>query len=210
MVPGPASKECLCMSSASERLRVLLVDPDDARALIVEQGLAQSGACELMRVKSGIGLYGAVERFDPDVVIVDCDSPDRDILESMGEVSGERARPVVMFVEKDEPDGARKAVQAGVSAYIVDGLASSRVRPVVEVAIARFQMYQGLQKELAKAKSDLAARKVVEKAKGVLMQQRGLSEEEAYQLLRKTAMNEGKPIFQIADNLLAVAKLLKG
>lgn len=198
------------MESGSERLRVLLVDADDARAAIVEQGLLQSGACEILRVTSGVDLYGAMQRLDPDVVIIDCDSPDRDTLESMSEVSGERARAVVMFVEQDTPDGARRAIQAGVSAYVVDGLSTARVRPIVDVAIARSQIYQGLQKELEKARSDLAGRKAVERAKGFLMQQRGLSEEDAYQLLRRTAMNEGKPILQIADNILAVARLLKG
>ncbi|MGK2741147.1 ANTAR domain-containing response regulator [Tepidicaulis sp. LMO-SS28] len=198
------------MESGSERLRVLLVDADDARAAIVEQGLLQSGACEILRVTSGVDLYGAMQRLDPDVVIIDCESPDRDTLESMSEVSGDRARAVVMFVEQDTPDGARRAIQAGVSAYVVDGLSTARVRPIVDVAIARSQIYQGLQKELEKARSDLAGRKVVERAKGFLMQQRGLSEEDAYRLLRRTAMNEGKPILQIADNILAVARLLKG
>jgi len=198
------------MEPCSERLRVLLVDADDARAAIVEQGLLQSGACEILRVTSGVDLYSAMQRLDPDVVIIDCESPDRDTLESMGEVSGERARAVVMFVEQDTPDGARRAIQAGVSAYVVDGLSMARVRPIVDVAIARSQVYRGLQKELEKARSDLAGRKVVERAKGFLMQQRGLSEEDAYQLLRRTAMNEGKPILQIADNILAVARLLKG
>lgn len=198
------------MEPCSERLRVLLVDADDARAAIVEQGLLQSGACEILRVTSGVDLYGAMQRLDPDVVIIDCDSPDRDTLESMSEVSGERARAVVMFVEQDTPDGARRAIQAGVSAYVVDGLSTARVRPIVDVAIARSQIYRGLQKELEKARSDLAGRKTVERAKGFLMQQRGLSEEDAYQLLRRTAMNEGKPILQIADNILAVARLLKG
>lgn len=188
----------------------MLVDADDARAAIVEQGLLQSGACEILRVISGVDLYGAMQRLDPDVVIIDCESPDRDTLESMSEVSGDRARAVVMFVEQDTPDGARRAIQAGVSAYVVDGLSTARVRPIVDVAIARSQIYQGLQKELEKARSDLAGRKVVERAKGFLMQQRGLSEEDAYRLLRRTAMNEGKPILQIADNILAVARLLKG
>lgn len=198
------------MTSSSERLRVLLIDPDDTRAAIVEQGLLQSGGCDISRITSGMDLHAAMQRIDPDVVIVDCDSPDRDTLESMGEVTEDRGRAVVMFVEQDTPDGARKAIQAGVSAYVVDGLSMARVRPIVDTAIARMQIYQGLQKELEKARSDLAARKTVERAKGFLMQERQLSEEEAYQLLRRTAMNEGKPILQIADHVLAVARLLKG
>ncbi|MBX3446694.1 MAG: ANTAR domain-containing protein [Parvibaculaceae bacterium] len=151
-----------------------------------------------------------IEEIQPDVIFVDVDSPDRDTLENMRSVSALMPRPIVMFVEESEESLAEEALRAGVSAYIVDGLSAKRVKPILDVAILRFKVFQKMREELDKAKSDLAGRKVVERAKGLLMEQRKLSEEEAYKLLRNTAMKEGKSILDIADSLISISRLLKG
>ena len=139
-----------------------------------------------------------------------CDSPDRDTLESLRQATATNARPVVMFVDRSEPALAEAAVHSGVAAYVVDGLAPARVRSVLEVALTRFALMQALRSDLAKAQADLAARKTVEKAKGLLMKERGLDEEAAYRLLRKLAMDTGRPLGAVAGDLIAYADVLKG
>jgi response regulator NasT len=150
-----------------------------------------------------------VARSAADVVVVACDSPDRDMLENIREINAEQPRPIVMFVERSDPTLAEEAIKAGVSAYIVEGLSANRVRPILEVAISRFRIFHDLQEELEKAKSDLNARKVIEQAKGILMKHNGLTESDAYNNLRRSAMTEGKTILEIADAVISVARLLK-
>ena len=149
-------------------------------------------------------------RFEPDVVVVAADSPDRDTLESLREASLANPRPVVMFVDRSEPGRAEEAIRAGVAAYIVDGLAVNRVRAILEVAMTRFQLMNQLRRDLDKAKADLASRRTVERAKGLLMQQRGMDEDAAYRLLRKLSMDTGRNIGAVAADLLAFANVLKG
>jgi len=189
-------------------LRVLLIDRSPGRAAILEQALKDAGYVVAAKLTGVVDLYNEVERIEPDVIIIDLESPDRDTLEQMREISRDRPKPVVMFADDDDSDTIRQAVKAGVSAYVVDGLAGNRVKPLMEVAIARFREYQALREELAEAKSTLAERKLVDKAKGLLMQRRGMSEDEAYKALRKMAMDSNKRIAEVAENLLAVADLL--
>ena len=189
-------------------LRVLLIDRSPGRAAILEQALKDAGYVVAAKLTGVVDLYNEVERIEPDVIIIDLESPDRDTLEQMREISRDRPRPVVMFADDDDSDTIRQAVKAGVSAYVVDGLAGNRVKPLMEVAIARFREYQALREELAEAKSTLAERKLVDKAKGLLMQRRGMSEDEAYKALRKMAMDSNKRIAEVAENILAVADLL--
>lgn len=196
--------------SLGKPLKILIIDTNDERAAVVEQGLAAFGDAQILRTNVLIDLAAQIERLAPDVIVMDCDGPDRDTLESMREVSATRPRPIVMFVEESDPMIAEAAIRAGVSAYIVDGLSAKRVKPILEVALLRFRLFQQLRSELDKAKSDLAGRKVIDRAKGILMEQRKLNEAEAYKLLRDSAMNEGKPILEIADAIISVAKLLKG
>lgn len=151
-----------------------------------------------------------VARFAPDVVVIASDSPDRDTLESLREAGQNNPRPVVMFVDRSEPGLAEQAVRAGVAAYIVDGLAPGRVRSILDVAMSRFALMQQLRGDLAKVKADLESRKTVDRAKGLLMKERGLDEDAAYRLLRKLAMDKGRPIGAIAADLLAFAGILKG
>jgi len=188
-------------------MRVLLIDPDEARAALVAEGLE---GVEVRRAAELNPLAPHDADFKPDVIVIACDSPDRDTLESLRESTEANPRPVVMFVDRSAPGLAEAAVEAGVAAYIVDGLAPSRVRSILEVAMSRFQMMQKLRTDLHKAQADLAARKTVERAKGLLMKERGLDEDAAYKVLRKLAMDSGRPLGAVAADLLQFAGVLKG
>jgi len=189
-------------------MRVLVIDPDHARAALVAAGLQ---GVEPLEVRHAT-LYDEAEvlAFMPDVVVIAAESPDRDTLESLREATEGAPRPVVMFVDRSEPGLAEQAVRAGVAAYVVDGLAPGRVRSILDVAMSRFALTQQLRGDLAKAKADLESRKVVDRAKGLLMKERGLDEDGAYRLLRKLAMDRGKPIGVVAADLLAFAGVLRG
>jgi response regulator NasT len=189
-------------------MRVLVVDPDPARAALVAEGLRGDDPPEVRHA----AVFDAREAaaFQPDVIVVASDSPDRDTIESLRESTAANPRPVVMFVDRSEPGLAEAAVRAGVSAYVVDGLSPARVRSVMEVAMTRFTMMRQLRQDLDKAKADLASRKTVERAKALLMKERGLEEEAAYRLLRKLSMDTGRPLGAVAGDLLAFAGVLKG
>lgn len=189
-------------------MRLLLVDPDPTRAALVAEGLAGMHPLELRRTSSLAETE--LVAFKPDVIIVACDSPDRDTLESLRETTQSNPRPVVMFVDRSAPGLAEEAVHAGVAAYIVDGLQPGRVRPILEVAMSRFQLMQQLRTDLARARSDLAARKTIERAKGLLMKERHVGEEEAYAILRKLAMNSGRSVAAVATDFLSFHGALKG
>lgn len=189
-------------------MRVLVIDPDPARAALVAEGLS---GVEPLEVRH-LAIFDETEAalFEPDVVVVAADSPDRDTLESLREASMANPRPVVMFVDRSEPGLAEEAVRAGVAAYVVDGLSANRVRAVLEVAMSRFQLMNQLRQDLEKAKADLASRKTVERAKALIMKQRGLEEDAAYRLLRKLSMDTGRPLAAVAADLLAFADVLRG
>lgn len=189
-------------------MRVLVIDPDEARAALVAEGLVGIEPLEVRQLPRFD--EAAAASFTPDVVVIACESPDRDTLESLRETSAANPRPVVMFVDRSEPALAEAAVHAGVAAYVVDGLAPGRVRPVLDVALTRFRLMQALRSDLAKAQADLAARKTIERAKGLLMKERGLDEEAAYRVLRKLAMDTGRPVGAVAADLVAYAEVLKG
>ncbi|MDP1631256.1 MAG: ANTAR domain-containing protein [Caulobacter sp.] len=189
-------------------MRVLVIDPDPARAALVAEGLT---GVDPLDVRQSM-IFDAAEAlaFAPDVIVVACDSPDRDILESLRVATEANPRPIVMFADRSEPGLAEQAVRAGVAAYVVDGLAPGRVRPILDVAMSRFSLMQQLRGDLAKAKADLESRKTIDRAKGLLMKERCLDEAAAYGLLRKLAMDKGRPIGAIAADLLAFAGILKG
>ncbi len=191
-------------------MRVLIIDPDEARAALVAEGLADVRPLVVRRAATLAEAEPELLTFAPDVIVIACDSPDRDTLESLRETTDANPRPVVMFVDRSAPGLAEQAVEAGVAAYVVDGLSPGRVRSVLEVAMRRFQLMQELRSDLQRARADLASRKTVEKAKGLLMKERGLEEDAAYRLLRKLAMDTGRPIGAVAAELLAYAEVLKG
>jgi response regulator NasT len=188
-------------------MRVLVIDPDEARAKVVFDGLAAMRPLEVIQAASLAQAEARLGGRAPDVVVISCDSPDRDTLESLRVASAANPRPIVMFVDRSGPGLARTALEAGVAAYVVDGLAPGRVQSIVEMAIDRFQMTQSMRQDLEKAKAELAHRKVIERAKGVLMKMRGLDEEAAYKEMRKLAMDSGRPLHVLAADLLAVAGL---
>lgn len=188
-------------------LRILLVDQDAARSAILEQALHDAGHQVVARIKHGHNLLRELKECQPDIIIMDLEAPGRDTLEQMREISRDHPKPIILFSNKRDSDYIRQAVQAGVSAYVVDGLSQERVMPIVEVAMARFREFEALKRELQETKTQLADRKVVDKAKGILMQRKGLSEDEAYQLLRKTAMSRNMRIADVARTLLALEGL---
>lgn len=189
-------------------LRVIVVDDESDRALSVSQALEAEGFTVVAVFGTGAGLHTKVRELEADVIIVDIDSPDRDTLEDMRRVSLEQRRPVVMFAQDGKPETIRAAVEAGVAAYVVDGLKPDRVRPVVDVAIARFAQFHELRSELDKARSTLAERKVIERAKGILMKRRKVDEDEAYRLMRRMAMDGKLRLIDIANKIIEAADLL--
>ncbi|MGE5547673.1 MAG: ANTAR domain-containing response regulator [Solirubrobacterales bacterium] len=189
-------------------LRVIVVDDERDRAISVRKALEANGYTVVAVFGTGAGLPSKVEELNADVIIVDIDSPDRDTLEDMRRVSLEQRRPVVMFAQDGKPETIRAAVQAGVAAYVVDGLKPDRVRPVVDVAIAHFAQFHELRSELDKAKATLAERKQIEKAKGILMKRRQVDEEQAYRQMRRMAMDQKLRLIDVANKIIEAAALL--
>ena len=189
-------------------IRVVVVDDNVVRAAILVDGLREAGIDGVEVIETSTQLVRRLAAIDPDVIIIDLENPSRDMLEQMFQVSRVVSRPVAMFVDQSDQSMIRAAVDAGVSAYIVDGLKKERVKAIVDMAITRFEAFDRLQRELHEAKSELADRKVIDRAKGILMRSRNLSEEEAYALLRQAAMNEKRRIADIAQSLVTAAGLL--
>jgi response regulator NasT len=191
-----------------ERLRIALVDDKPERSDDLERALVAEGYDVIARLTSGYDLRAQIGALAPEVIIVDMQSPDRDVLEDMRRLQSESPRPIVMFVDESDLDSIRAAVHAGVSAYVVDGLRSRSVRPIVEVAVARFEAFQSLRGELDAARESLEERKLIERAKGILMQRRGVAEAEAWKLLRRAAMDRQMKIAEVARQVIEMAELL--
>jgi response regulator NasT len=191
-------------------LRVLIVDQNLMRASVLEEGLREAGYRKLVVVRDMQNLLRRIVDEEPDVILIDLENPNRDVLEQMFQVSRIVARPVAMFVDQSDSSMIEAAIDAGVGAYVVDGLRKERVKAILDVTISRFHAFDRLQNELQQAKSALEDRKIVEQAKAILMQQRGCSEDEAYVLLRRTAMNQNRKIAELARSLIAAAALLPG
>ena len=191
-------------------MRIAIVDESGARASILEDALREAGFDDL-EIVAPVGAFVArLERLAPDVVLIDLGSPTRDALEEMLAVSRALARPIAMFVDQSDAAMIGAAIDAGVSAYVVDGLRKERVRPILELAIRRFNAFATIKAERDEAVGALAERKTIDRAKAILIEGRGLSEAEAYALLRSTAMNQGRKIIDVADALITAAGLLGG
>ena len=191
-------------------LRVLVVDRNAERAEIVRRALVEAGDDHIVEVAAGSGDLPALLRAaQPDIVIVDLDLPDRDTIEQLRVATREMPRPIVMFVDETDNATMRAAIAAGVSAYVVDGLTAKRIKPILDVAVARFQAFELLRQELETARLGLAERKTIERAKGILMRVRGIGEDEAYAALRSKAMNDQKKLVDIAQSVVTAAELLK-
>lgn len=191
-------------------MRIAIIDESAARASIIHEGLATLEDCELFVVTDRRGLLARIGAFDPDIVLMDLGNPSRDVLEEYFAVSRALQRPIAMFVDESDDESIVASVDAGVSSYVVDGLAPNRIRPILDLAVTRFHAFSRLQRDLAEAKGLLAERDAVDKAKRILMDTRGLPEPKAYAEMRKAAMNQGKRIAEIAEAIVTAHKLMGG
>jgi response regulator NasT len=189
-------------------LKIMVIDDAVERGEALEQALTQAGYDVIAFAPSATDLHRQVAVLKPDVIIIDTDSPDRDTLEHVCVMSRDDPRPVVMFAHDGDAAKIRAAVQAGVSAYVVDGMSAQRIRPIIEAAVARFEQYQALRLELKDSETKLAERKIIERAKGLLMKSRSLSEEDAYSALRKQAMQTNAKLVEVARQVVALATLI--
>lgn len=189
-------------------LKVMLVDRDAERGELLASALTAAGHRVIARVSDDARLASEVQRLQPDIIIIDMASPGRDTLEQMRQIGRDQPKPIILFSDERDPDTIRQAIRAGVSAYIVDGLSQERVMPIIEVAVARFAEFQSLKQELDDTRTQLADRKVIDKAKGLLMEKKRMSENDAYQFLRRTAMDRNAKLADVARMLVTMEDLL--
>jgi response regulator NasT len=190
-------------------LKIVIVDENPVRAAILADGLREAGFTQVVRLEETSNLLARIYAADPDVILIDLENPSRDVLEQMFQVSRAVKRPIAMFVDQSDSASIQASVDAGVSAYIVDGLKKERVKHILDLCISRFNAFSRLQTELEKTKTALEERKVIDRAKGILMKAKTISEEEAYALLRRTAMNENRKIAEVAQSVVTAAELFK-
>lgn len=190
-------------------MRIILIDENKARAAIIAEGLSSFSEIDLHIVSDRHGIAKTIAEINPDVILIDLGNPSRDILEEYFNVSRAVARPIAMFVDESDDDTIGQAIDAGVSAYIVDGLAPKRLRSILDLAIRRFNVFARLQGELQEAKDALAARDVIAKAKQILMEQKQIGETQAYKMLRNQAMNNNRRIVEVSEAIIMAHELLK-
>jgi len=186
----------------------LVIDENRLRASVIEAGLRDAGYDKLTILQDVTGVARRIAELEPDVIVISLENPNRDMLENLFQLSRAVKRPIAMFVDRADRASIEAAVEAGVSAYVVDGLKQERVKPILDMAISRFNAFSRMARELEEARTELESRKLIDRAKGILMKTRGLSEETAYALLRKTAMNQNRKISEIAQSLITAAGLL--
>ena len=191
------------------QLKIVIVDENPIRAAILEDGLREAGHVNVARIENRTGLLARIYAIDPDVILIDLENPSRDELEQMFQMSRAVKRPVAMFVDQSDTASIQASVDAGVSAYIVGNLQKDRIKTILDLCISRFNAFDRLQTELEQTKSALEERKVIDRAKGILMKAKNMSEEDAYALLRKTAMNEKKKIAEVAQSVIIASEMFK-
>ncbi|MBX9896748.1 MAG: ANTAR domain-containing protein [Qipengyuania sp.] len=189
-------------------MRIAIIDTSSSRAAIIVDGLREAGLTDVVPIDPASALLAQLERAHPEVVLVNLENPGRDLLEDYFAMSRALARPIAMFVDQSDEAATAAAVDAGVSAYIVDGLTKQRIKPVIDLAVRRFQAFARLQEELREARSALADRTAVDKAKAILMKRRGLDEPAAYALLRSHAMSSNRRIAEVAEAIVTSNALL--
>ena len=185
-------------------MNILVIDNQPERAKVIEEALTGIGHSVVVRTPDQTRIHQLVASFQPDVVIVDAQSPDRDMLEDVALTSDRNPRPIIFFAEDDDSEVIRQSIEAGVSAYIVDGLQPERVNTIIKVAISRFEAFQSLRGELKKTRDELADRKVIDRAKGLLMKHRNCDEEAAFSAMRKMAMNKSVRMVEIAHDVITL------
>ncbi|WP_386682662.1 ANTAR domain-containing response regulator [Loktanella sp. R86503] len=190
------------------RLKITIVESDPSRAALIEQSLLRAGEYALTTVTDMTRLTDSIAAHNPDIVLIDLDNPSRDALEALTLASAPLERPVALFVDQSDADLTRLAIEAGVSAYVVDGLRADRLKPIIDAAVARFTMFRQMRTELATTKRALEERKVIDRAKGLLMKAKGIDEDAAYNLLRRAAMDQGRKVIDVAEALVSTAGLL--
>lgn len=191
-------------------MRVVIVDESAARASIIEEGLATIENCEIFSLTERCGLLARISEIEPDIVLIDLGNPSRDVLEEYFAVSRALDRPIAMFVDESDDESIAASVDAGVSAYVVDGLASRRIRPLLDLTLRRFRAFSRLETDLAEARGELAERKTVDRAKRILMDSRNLTEPEAYAEMRRKAMSSNRRIAAIAEAIVTAHELMGG
>ena len=189
-------------------MRAMLIDQNRSRVAILEQALHDNGCEVVARSTVGDNLLQQISEVKPDIIIVDMESPDRDTLESMRSISRDHPRPIVMFADRSDQISVTEAVKAGVSAYVVDGMSPARLKPIMDVAIARFREFQALRNDLLATKNKLEDRKLIDKAKRVLMEQKIMSEDDAYKVIKKLAMDRSIKMGEAARYINSIAELL--
>ncbi len=189
-------------------LRVLLIDDTPRKVGRLRSALIEAGFDVIDESGLTIDLPERVEATRPDVILIDTDSPGRDVMEQVVVVSRDQPRPIVMFTDDDNPDAMRQAIRAGVSAYIVEGIQAQRLKPILDVAMARFESDQAIRAQLHARDQQLAERKRIELAKGMLMKMKHCNEEEAYTLMRRQAMSRQQKLIQVAEQIIAMNDLL--
>jgi response regulator NasT len=204
-VPG----ENLGSAVPDKDLHIVIVDQNPLRTAILRDGLLEAGYNRVTVLDSSLDLERRLGAIEPDIVLIDLENPNRDVLEQMIRISGAAARPVAMFADQSDSAMINAAIDAGVSAYVVDGLRKERVKSIVDLSISRFSAFARLREELAQAQSQLADRKAIDQAKALVMKAKNIPEDQAYAMMRKVAMNEGKKIADIARSILTAAELLK-
>jgi len=208
--PDPGREELArgCEAGLADQTKILIIDENPVRSAIIQEGLREAGHGNVSWLKETQNLLSQIAAIDPDVIVIDLGSANRDVLEQMFQVSRLVKRPIAMFVDQSDTASTRDAMMAGVSAYVVDGLKKERVKPILDMCITRFNVFTRLQDELQEAKNALADRKLVERAKGILMTRRGITEPQAYAMLRKAAMNEKRRICDIAQAIITADEML--
>ena len=189
-------------------MRIAIIDTSSTRAAIISDGLRDAGLTDLVVIDPSGPLAAQVERAAPEVVLINLENPSRDVLEDFFAMSRALDRPIAMFVDQSEPESTMAAVDAGVSAYVVDGLAKQRIKPILDLAVRRFQAFSRLQTELAEAKTALADRQVIDRAKAILMRRRGVDEPNAYALLRSHAMTTNRRIAEVTEAIVTSEQLM--
>lgn len=189
-------------------MRIAIVDESAARAAVIQEGLTDLPGCELHVITRRAGLVAAISAIDPDVVFIDLGNPSRDMLEEYFAVSRALSRPIAMFVDESDESAIAASIDAGVSAYVVNGLAKERIRSLMDLAVRRFNAFSRLQQELSEARGKLAERTAIDQAKRILMTTKRITEPEAYAQLRSHAMQSNKRIAEVAEAIVTAHKLM--
>lgn len=190
-------------------LSILIVDENANRAALIEQGLREAGHVNVSIIQKTKGILKQIEDIAPDVIVIDLGNSNRDLLEHMFLVSRTVRKPIAMFVDQSDEQSMVRAIEAGVSAYVVDGLKKERIKPILDLAMIRFRAFEKMRDERDAAKLALDDRKLIDQAKRYLMKAKGLSEDEAYESIRKTAMAKNKSMAQIASAVITAQSLME-